>query len=414
MTKRRLLLVVGAGASIDFGMPSVEEAGRIINANAQKWFPLADRPETNLYKYIEGMVKRYWKKHVPTYLQEPPTFEDVLTIFELTSAYPAGAYTSPLGALIKVKKLPDIEFCQNRCKVSTNEITRLGQFALDALISEIRMRCQNEPTEFARLRSFVTALQEPFDLAIATVNYDNVLYRAVSEISEIETGFDPQTRRFHDTRIFGRRTWPCILHLHGSVHFDMPTPQSDSNDIHEIVWQPDIEANFAQNAFGRSGQLTEGGNFPTSVIIAGYGKTTQISLRRPFRTYYSELDRLVGECDAVLFAGYGFRDEHLNIAFEGFFHDDRRRPIAIIEKNDNLYLDHIKDRPGWVLQNKFNINLGPIGFCAEKTELCQKRKFDHNNDPQRPLSVWYFGMLEACDHPDKVIDALTSASCARP
>jgi hypothetical protein len=49
----------------------------------------------------------------------------------------------------------------------------------------------------------------------------------------------------------------------------------------------------------------------------------------PFRTYYSELDRLVANCDAVLFAGYGFVDIHLNMAFEGFL-DARRRPVAII------------------------------------------------------------------------------------
>lgn len=174
----------------------------------------------------------------------------------------------------------------------------------------------------------------------------------------------------------------------------MPTPNTDSRDIHEILWQPDIEVAFAPNAFGRSEHLTAGGSFPTSVIIAGYSKTTQISLRRPFRTYYSELDRLVEECDAVLFAGYGFRDEHLNVAFEGFFHDNRRRPIAIIEKNDNLYLDHIRDRPGWIMQHAFNIDLGQIGFPSEeKIRLREMREFDRNNDPQRPLGVWYFGML---------------------
>jgi hypothetical protein len=40
-------------------------------------------------------------------LRRDPHFEDVLyTIFGLAAAYPAGAYTSALGALIKAKSLP--------------------------------------------------------------------------------------------------------------------------------------------------------------------------------------------------------------------------------------------------------------------------------------------------------------------
>jgi hypothetical protein len=48
MAKKKLLLVVGAGASVDFGMPSVWDVGDIINAEAQQRYPLAKRPHTNL------------------------------------------------------------------------------------------------------------------------------------------------------------------------------------------------------------------------------------------------------------------------------------------------------------------------------------------------------------------------------
>jgi hypothetical protein len=35
----------------------VRDVGEIISAEAQTWYPLANRPHTNLYKHIEGMVK---------------------------------------------------------------------------------------------------------------------------------------------------------------------------------------------------------------------------------------------------------------------------------------------------------------------------------------------------------------------
>ena len=92
-----------------------------------------------------------------------------------------------------------------------------------------------------------------------------------------------------------------MLHLHGSVHFDMPTVSGA--DMHEIYWQPNLAATFAQNAHGRSSRANpEGAEFPTSVLVAGYGKTTQI-LRQPFRTYYSELDPQLHSATSKTFIG---------------------------------------------------------------------------------------------------------------
>jgi hypothetical protein len=58
-----------------------------------------------------------------------------------------------------------------------------------------------------------------------------------------------------------------------------------------------------------------------SLIIVGQGKSQQIQAF-PFRTYYSELDRLVHQSDAVLFLGYGFNDSHINLAFKKYFEVD--------------------------------------------------------------------------------------------
>jgi hypothetical protein len=419
VSKKKLLLVIGAGASLDFGMPSVEEAGDIISTEAQQFFSLADRPHTNLYKHIEEMVKRYWKKHVPLHLWREPQFEDILyAIFGQASAFPAGAYTSALGALIKAKKLPDINRDGVRFTVSQHQLGILSRMAIDALLTEIRERCRRSieanAAEFARLRSFMTALQTAFEIAAVTLNYDNILYRA---LPGIETGFHPTTGRFHEERIFGRTAWPCILHLHGSVHFDMPTPPT-TPEMHEIFWNPDINATFAQNAFGRSSEFyPEGADFPTSVIIAGYGKTMQI-LRRPFRTYYSELDRLVSECDAVLLAGYGCGDEHVNIAFERF-RDARRRPVAMIQlaKKGDLV-------PGWAevrspvakmvvhtFRTELRAMLGEAtDFLPTVDRLLEMKEFQISNNCDTRLGVWYNGLLEACDNPGKVIAVLGECS----
>jgi hypothetical protein len=72
----------------------------------------------------------------------------------------------------------------------------------------------------------------------------------------------------------------------------------------------------------------EGISYPTSPIVAGYGKTQQI-LRQPFRTYFAQVSRLVHEADSLLFLGYGFSDLHLNVAFSEV--RDRHRPVVVVD-----------------------------------------------------------------------------------
>ena len=55
-TKRRLMVVVGAGASIDFGMPSVNGVAKILLSAAQERYPLFENSATNLYKYFENTL----------------------------------------------------------------------------------------------------------------------------------------------------------------------------------------------------------------------------------------------------------------------------------------------------------------------------------------------------------------------
>jgi hypothetical protein len=268
----------------------------------------------------------------------------------------------------------------------------------------------NKAAEFSQLQTLVAALQAEFEVAVVTLNYDNVMYRA---FHGIETGFDPATGQFDETRILNRSQWPCMLHLHGSVHFDMA---GGASDLHEIVWRPDIQGTFHQNAGGRSTRsYVEGADFPTSVVVAGYGKTTQI-LRRPFRTYYSELDRLVVGCDAVLFAGYGFGDAHLNIAFERF-RDAKRRPVAVIgyAPDDAMTMGGVDlgdENPTiTALIHTFHTDfrsMQALGRSAPDTVEALKaaQEFEVSTDPQTPLALWYNGMLSACANPGKVVAQL--------
>ncbi len=421
MAKKKLLLVVGAGASVEFGMPSVKGVRDIINAEAQRWYQLADQSSSNLYEHIEGRIKQYWNDNLPNHLLREPQFEDVLyAIFAVPAAYPAGAYTSALGALMKPIILPDfINPLQGRKIVETDTLRQLGCVLVDALVREFRELCklpkQNEIPGIAYLQSLIMALQDEFEIAVVTLNYDNIIYRL---LPGVEVGFDIETGRFEPIRITHRNGWPCMLHLHGSVHFDMRLDERPGRraGLHEIHWQTDINASFSQNAFGRGTTVSlEGPVFPTSVVVAGYGKTTQL-MRKPFRTYYAELDRLATDCDAVLVTGYGFGDPHLNMAFADF--RDRRRPVVIIgwARDETMTISGA----GWgdcdrqtksMLQTFETAHHSMSGLLGHKMpdtvkELKMAEEFEVCTDSNTPIAVWYNGMLAACKNPTKVISRL--------
>lgn len=411
MTKKKLLLVVGAGASIEFGLPSVGDVRKIINDEAQKWYPLADRLTTNLYEYIEQPNKQR--------SEHKPTFERILyRIFELSAAKSAQESDFFQAAFLNLQEFPDVLLGQDRKKVDSHTLRQLSCSLEDALLSKFRELCraseQEKKGEFARLKSFLTALQAEFDIAVVTLNYDNIMHRA---LPDIETGFDQDSGVFRQERIFDRTRWPCLLHLHGSVHFDM---RMRGIELHEIHWQQDINAKF-ENSFGRAPrQSTEGLNFPTSVIVAGYGKPFQL-LRRPFRTYYSELDRLVNRCDAVVFAGYGFGDVHLNMAFEGY-RNSRRRPVVIIKRAKTYPTSPINemtvsgagmdnDQSVRAILDTFSTHYSSMRWLGNEypgsaVALVEAKEFETCCNSATPLSFWYDGMLSACDHVDKVLAQL--------
>jgi hypothetical protein len=185
--------------------------------------------------------------------------------------------------------------------------------------------------------------------------------------------------------------------------------------LHDISWTDRIDLRL-QNSSGRSGQIsTEGAEFPTSSIIAGYGKTSQIQ-RFPFRTYYSELDRLVSESDAVLFLGYGFGDTHLNHAFAKY-RDERKRPVVIIDYADDekmaAFGGGLGDMPQVLAHAMriFNTENSSMswGNCRSPYTVGDIKKandFESSTEPLTPLSLWYNGMEEACKNPDKILEKL--------
>lgn len=308
--KKKLLIFVGAGASIDFDMPSVWEVNNLFEKWANEHSPLANNPSKSLYKYICEKIEDYYKQYSKEALQKKTNFEENLYVLLQLSAHLSDELSArPLNAFARWDDLPEITIQGKTQKPDGNDLHSLHRHLSDKLLHEFRARCENSTTqkkqEIHHLRNLLMELKSVYEVIFVSLNYDNIILQADPSLN---TGFD-SNGKFDKSSLENLDTWNHIFCIHGSVHFDMPF-LTQGGKMHEIRWADDFSKIVGNNSLGRSGQnSTEGIDYATSVLIAGYGKSDQIQ-RVPFRTYYSKINALVDNADAFLFLGYGFADQH--------------------------------------------------------------------------------------------------------
>lgn len=407
--KKKLLITVGAGASLDFGLPSVSAVDELFATCASKKYPLADNPSSNLYQYCRDAINTYYEGAPKPALRRWANFEEVLYQLNLLSSYLSDSdCLRGSNALLTAKVLPEVLTLMGREAVGGSMLHKLTRALMDELIDYFIDACAvastKKASEIAELGQFLTTLQKEFEVGIITLNYDNLFTQA---LSGLHTGFD-EAGRFDPMSILTRSNWNFIYHLHGSVHFAMT---GVSHDMHGITWIKTPTKNHKVHTAGRNAQDSmEGTDFPTSTIVAGYGKTQQI-LRQPFRTYFAQINRLVHEADSLLFLGYGFGDLHLNAAFSEV--RDRRRPIVVVDwasdiqdslqcRNDDWSYNLFKTLPG----NAREMRSAGGSASADIGSIRASRDLEVSTNPEYPLAVWYNGMLEACRNPEKILEHL--------
>jgi len=305
--KKKLLITVGAGASLDFGLPSVSSVDTFFETCASKSHPLADYPNSNLYQYCRDTISEYYSSKQNPSLRKYVNFEEVLYQLNLLIPYLSDIHRlHGSNALLTANSLPDVKhFGRERKAVDGAILGCLTSSLMSELVNHFIDACAKattaKATEIAELGRFLAALQDEFEIGIITLNYDNLFTQA---LPGLHTGFDA-TGKFDPMSVLARADWNFIYHLHGSVHFAMT---GVAHDMHGITWAATPSKNYTVHATGRNSQDSmEGTTYPMSPIVAGYGKTQQI-LRQPFRTYFAQINRLAHEADSLLFLGYGFGD----------------------------------------------------------------------------------------------------------
>ncbi len=414
--KKKLMVVVGAGASIELGMPSVSEVDHLFSEWAKEGYQLTNDEDKTLYCYIRDEVNRHYSLNPKQGLQKKTNFEEILyVILQLSAALGDDNYSLPMNAFWGLKELPKIESYTGEKFVDGNDLRQLCSRLVDKLTAEFRERCKTSKDKnqqnFLDFKNFINQLSDDYDVAFISLNYDNLITQAYPNLF---TGFK-DNGLFDPASVFGRSDWGLIYHLHGSVHFDM---QGEPLNMHAIKWNSDLNSTFSGNSSGRNSQDTsEGISMPTSVIVAGYGKANQIQ-RVPFRTYYSRIDEIVTKADAFLFMGYGFNDLHLNNSLHAIRGRDQNKPVVIIDwaPDDQDPMQFRSDEWSYNLCRTVPVNASEMATKKYKhaapdiADLKSREEFEVSSNRKYPLSIWYGGFIEACKNYSKIKSELEESN----
>ena len=258
---------------------------------------------------------------------------------------------------------------------------------------------------FAAYRNTFLRLCEHFDLGIYNLNYDNV---ARSAWPEAFNGFNRGV--FEPRSISLRNEWEFIYHLHGCVHHSIAGPQNLT-----LAWQDDLTGPFLDHQPLAPDMAQDFRPISLTTLIAGGFKLDQI-LADPYQTFYAALVRHVHEADAILIAGYGFGDFHVNRVLRNRF----ERPanavalpsVVVLEKSDPTKLQTAsrQSREFWAYQlthtfnTKFEITKEHLNREITVAQFIQQHEFEKCSLGR--VAIWHDGFIEALSSFDKIVNRL--------
>ena len=298
--RKRAVLLVGAGASVEYGIPTTVAFGREMDTVMES---------DEYIKYVNaGPVYFDIKRKLADYYNDESeaNFERIYHVLhELETMIPYE------GAVPKYKPVifPFIELINN---YDRQHLRNCAHTMLDGIYQTISSVCKSPKIELQPLKNFLAYLESQYVVRIYTTNYDDFFEQA-SDFN-LFTGFVRETddiSRFNPKQYFNEWNNTGIFHLHGCVHMGFLAAETRYAS-NEIAWYTSIDE--ALKNYWRAGSGTsrmDGTQVQPSCIITGLDKLSRLQ-QSPFSYYYQGFFRDVMEADIIFVIGSGLSDLHLN------------------------------------------------------------------------------------------------------
>lgn len=267
-----VIFLLGAGASIDAGMPSVGD----LTKNLENRLPeLRD---------IQNLQRPFYDLFVAIAKHDHEVKQNYERLFEW---------------LVLLRRCQEEPFCNlvnlDLCASLKDAVGHLAAVVKFPIVDLLRSRHEADtysPNYFAKLGDFIKLAGDGCRLKVFTTNYDFCVEEScrAADITVI-TGFEPTRKRWNPA-IFKQDGGQCInlYKLHGSLNWG-----ADSGLDYE---RPDRLIEWDTREWKRTPEL-----------ILGPGLKLQYD--EPYVTLYSEFCQALREAKVCVAMGCGFRDKHI-------------------------------------------------------------------------------------------------------
>jgi len=363
MSKPRLTVLAGAGASMSYGLPGTQQLTDLVLRDDGSSDPLGGY---RAMKLVYGLISQHY---------ESPNFEHLLNVLEAAIGLQRTWQPSTPSSLKVAYGI--------LCDRPTQEAARLfydssATFAAHELVVRLYdSLIESVPRNVTEYNGFWTSLADSFDLDVITTNYDTLIENSGIPFS---LGFSPiadeAAWRFEPSLLIGPRH--RLFHIHGCVRFGRREMQSDPNrfwrkdDWHDLYWYPDARKARDTLYPGSNSSSQAGDELVIGPIITGMQKTAKLMLVEPYLSYQRSMYEILRSNPRLLLLGYGFGDLHINALLNRMasWHPSLRR-IALVT---------FADRETWLQRHHNLVQLEELSFVRKVSGHKESWTFD-DHDP---------------------------------
>ena len=327
---KRALVVTGAGASLEFGIPSTAGLTKRIEAKVLGNDFLRHCGADCAYVEIRDRLAGYFHGGLPAI-----NFEHVYhCAHELLYTF------EPAPSALDQYRPILVPFIERRFAADRAALRALVEHMAKFIFEEVSAACDKPTCSFSPLADFIDRLRQDYITRVYTTNYDDVLLQAVPDLY---TGFGPKPssdpKRFEPYAFWDAAESDGVFHLHGSVHMGFPFPPPSGGDPGVLYWFDSRADALPHASFSGSGRSRmDGSRVLRTALITGLDKLSRLQWP-PFDHYYARLARDALTADLILIIGSGLFDLHLNTWLNEARRRDPTPPLVFVDYWSNGFLD---------------------------------------------------------------------------
>lgn len=276
-----LIFLLGAGASVDAGMPTVAALTKKLREGLPNLCDVNGNPSPEFGQAFDLLADK-----------DQSVNENYERFFEWVKLL-LDVQKEPFRKIIEVKIVPElIEKIASIPFVIGHEVARLLEL------------CQTTPSYLSGFGDF---LPKSGRLKIFSLNYDCCLEDACRDTRiDVTTGFDPGTKRWNPSLFRTRRRGINLYKLHGSLRWYEMYAYLGNSHVKDTSYGCTIIELYQEEVTTITGK-------PASCfkpeLVLGPGDKKQSD--DPFFTLLSEFHRILHQAKVCVVIGYGYRDEHI-------------------------------------------------------------------------------------------------------